>query len=291
MATLRDIRNKIAAVKKTQQITRAMNMVASAKLRGAQERMEAFRPYAEKHGQVVRSVAARVTPDAHPLLIRREAKKAAILLVTADRGLCGSFNTNLIISAEKEVAARKERGQEVCFFNVGRKGRDLIRRRRMEIKEAYVDNRSVTYDLAARIADEVVEAYLQEAMDEVVLIYSRFINVAIQRPTKEILLPFAPGEASGEGEAGETAVDYLYEPAPEVLLETVLPEQARVQVLHALLDNVTSEQAARMTAMDNATKNCKEIGEDLTLLFNKARQAAITKELIDIVGGAEALHK
>lgn len=286
MATLRDIRRKIAAVKKTQQITRAMNMVASAKLRGAQERVQAFRPYAEKYGEVGRSVAQRVEPDAHPLLFRRQVRKVGILLVTADRGLCGSFNTNLIVKAEKEAKARASQGQEVCFFLVGRKGRDFFRRQKKDIRQTYVDNRKISYDLAARVAEDIITSYVQEQVDEVLLIYSRFVNVAVQRPQVVSLLPFALPQGQALG-----GVDYLYEPAPNILLEAILPEQVRVQVFAALLENNTSEQAARMTAMDNATRNCKDMIERLTLVYNKARQAAITKELMDIVGGAEALKK
>jgi F-type H+-transporting ATPase subunit gamma len=286
MPTLRDIRRKIAAVKKTQQITRAMNMVASAKLRGAQERMNSFRPYAEKYAEVGRSVAQRVEPDAHPLLVRREIRRVGILLLTADRGLCGSFNTNLITRAEKEAKSRIGRGQEVCFFLVGRKGRDFFRRQKADIRSAYVDNRRITYDLAAKVADDVITAYVQEEVDEVLLIYSKFINVAVQRPQVVSLLPFVLPEQEAPG-----GVDYLYEPAPQLLLEAILPEQVRVQVFAALLENNTSEQAARMTAMDNASRNCKEMIDRLTLVYNKTRQAAITKELMDIVGGAEALKK
>ena len=286
MPTLRDIRRKIAAVKKTQQITRAMNMVASAKLRGAQERMNSFRPYAEKYAEVGRSVAQRVEPDAHPLLVRREIRRVGILLLTADRGLCGSFNTNLITRAEKEAKSRIGRGEEVCFFLVGRKGRDFFRRQKADIRSAYVDNRRITYDLAAKVADDVITAYVQEEVDEVLLIYSKFINVAVQRPQVVSLLPFVLPEQEAPG-----GVDYLYEPAPQLLLEAILPEQVRVQVFAALLENNTSEQAARMTAMDNASRNCKEMIDRLTLVYNKTRQAAITKELMDIVGGAEALKK
>lgn len=286
MATLRDIKRKIAAVKKTQQITRAMNMVASAKLRGAQERMQAFRPYAEKYGEVGRSVAQRVEPDAHPLLVTREVRNTGIILLTADRGLCGSFNTNLITRAEKEAKSRTSKGQGVCFFMVGRKGRDFFRRQKADIRSAYIDNRRVTYDLASRVAEDVITAYVQEQVDEVLLIYSKFVNVAIQKPQVVNLLPFVLPQEAVSG-----AVDYLYEPEPKVLLEAILPEQVRVQVFAALLENYTSEQAARMTAMDNATRNCKEMIDRLTLVYNKARQAAITKELMDIVGGAEALRK
>lgn len=287
MAALRDIRNKIGAVKKTQQITRAMNMVASARLRGAQERMEGFRPYASNYEGVMRSVAQRVEADAHPLLLQREVSRVAILLITADRGLCGSFNSNLITLAEKEARTRANQGQQVSFFIVGRKGRDYFRRRNIEIKGQYVDNSTVTYDLAARIAGDVIDAYIQEMVDEIVLVYSLFVNLAIHRPTLQSLLPFVAPEA----EETQTGVDYLYEPAPHILLEAVLPEQIRVQIYHALLETHTSEQAARMTAMDNATRNCKDMIDHLTLVFNKARQAAITKELMDIVGGAEALKK
>jgi F-type H+-transporting ATPase subunit gamma len=263
-----------------------MNMVASAKLKGAQERMNSFRPYAEKYAEVGKSVARRVEPDAHPLLVRREIRRVGILLLTADRGLCGSFNTNLITRAEKEAKSRIGRGQEVCFFMVGRKGRDFFRRQKADIRSAYVDNRRITYDLAAKVADDVITAYVQEEVDEVLLIYSKFINVAVQRPQVVSLLPFVLPEQEAPG-----GVDYLYEPAPQLLLEAILPEQVRVQVFAALLENNTSEQAARMTAMDNASRNCKEMIDRLTLVYNKTRQAAITKELMDIVGGAEALKK
>jgi F-type H+-transporting ATPase subunit gamma len=291
MATLRDIKRKIAAVRKTQQITRAMNMVASARLRGAQERMQSFRPYAEKYSEVVHSVAMRVEPEAHPLLVKRETKKVCILLMTADRGLCGSFNANLLLSAEREARSRTERGQRVCFMCVGRKGRDFFRRRKAEILADYIDNRTITYGLAERIASDVISAYTEGLVDEAVMIYSRFVNVVTQRPTVEPLLPFVPEIQTQKEAEGVMLMDYLYEPAPEVLLGHLLPEQVRVQIYHGLLENNTSEQAARMTAMDNATKNCKEMIDHLTLVFNKARQAAITKELMDIVGGAEALKK
>jgi len=291
MATLRDIRSKIAAVKKTRQITRAMNMVASAKLRGAQERMHAFRPYADKYAEVARSVAERVDVEAHPLLVRREVKRVAVLLMSADRGLCGSFNTNLITRAEKEFKAWSAKGQEVAFFIVGKKGRDFFRRQKRNIRQGYVDNRQITYDLAARVAEDVITAYVQEQADEVVLIYSRFINMGIQRPHLVNLLPFSVPENDREDSGAGPGVDYLYEPEPQILLEAILPEQVRVQVYRALLETNTSEQAARMTAMDNATRNCKDIIDRLTMVYNKARQAAITKELMDIVGGAEALRK
>ncbi len=289
MATLRDIRRKIGAVKKTRQITRAMNMVASAKLRGAQERMQGFRPYAEKYAEVTRSVSQRVDADAHPLLVRREVKRVAILLMSSDRGLCGSFNTNLIIRAEKEAKARAAKGQEVCFFLVGRKARDFFRRQKKDIRQGFVDNRKMTYELASRIAEDVITAYVQEQVDELVLIYSRFINMAIQRPHVVTLLPFALPEEGKGAQSGSPSLDYLYEPEPHILLQAILPEQVRVQVYQSLLETNTSEQAARMTAMDNATRNCKDMIDRLSLIYNKARQASITKELMDIVGGAEAL--
>jgi F-type H+-transporting ATPase subunit gamma len=231
-----------------------------------------------------------VDADAHPLLVRREVKRAAILLLSADRGLCGSFNTNLVTRAEKEARARAAQGQEVSFFVVGRKGRDFFRRQKRNVRGSFVDNRVLTYDLASRIAEDVITAYLQGEVDEVVLIYSRFINLGIQRPQTVAMLPFSlPEEEQIQEAAGQPGADYLYEPEPHILLEAILPEQLRVQVYHALLETNTSEQAARMTAMDNATRNCKEMIDRLTLVYNKARQAAITKELMDIVGGAEAL--
>lgn len=287
MATLRDIKRKIGAVQKTQQITRAMNMVSAAKLRGAQTRMEQFRPYARAFTQMLGNIAGRVEPEAHPFFLRTPlVEKIALILMTADRGLCGSFNVNLIMTAEKFMRQKQADGIEITLIPVGRKGRDFFRRRRANIHQAYVDVwNKFDFTNAITVAREAVSLFSTGAVQEVYLVYSRFINVATQQPTLVQLLPIVP-EAVEEVAAAQ---EYLCEPPEAQFLEYLLPRYINVMVYHGFLENSTSEHAARMTAMDNASSNCKEMIQQLTLVMNKARQAAITKELMDIIGGAEAL--
>lgn len=287
MASLRDIRRKIGAVKKTQQITKAMNMVAASKLRGAQMRMENFRPYAAKFGEVLGNLAGRVEQERFALLRQpTEVKKVGVLLITADRGLCGSFNTNLINNCEKFARQLKAEGKELSLVCVGKKGRDFFRRRKFNIVQGHVDVMGrFGYDLAARLGADLTNSFIAGEVDEVYIIYSRFISLVRQIPDRRRLLPIAPAEAKVE--AG--GVEHIFEPSVDVLLEAMLPKNINIQVFDALLQTNTGEHAARMTAMDNATRNCKDMITDLTLSMNKARQAAITKELMDIVGGAEAL--
>jgi len=289
MATLRDIRRKIGAVKKTQQITKAMNMVAAAKLRGAQQRMEGFRPYAAAFAMMLGNMAGRVEPEIHPFFQKTEpVERVGLVLMTADRGLCGSFNVNLINSAVKFIREQEAAGREVSLICVGRKGRDFFRRRKREMAAQYVDvwNR-FDFSNAVTVAREIMNAFLNGEVQEVHLIHANFVNMAIQRPGMVQLLPIKPGEAAVEDEGGGT--EYLFEPPMEQFLEYLLPKYINVLVYHGFLENAASEHAARMTAMDNAQSNCKEMINTLTLVMNKARQAAITKELMDIVGGAEAL--
>jgi len=287
MATLRDIRQKIAAVKKTQQITKAMNMVSAAKLRGAQTRMEQFRPYAAAFRQMLASIASRVEPEAHPFFQQAEkVEKIQLVLMTADRGLCGSFNMNLINAAEKFIRQKKAEGIEVVLTTVGRKGRDYFRRRKYDIRQSYVDVWSkFDFSNAQAVGREAVAPYNTQEVQEVYLIYANFINMVIQRPTMVQLLPIVPEAAQTAGPTQE----YLTEPAADEFLGYLLPRYINVSVYQGFLENSTSEHAARMTAMDNASSNCKEMITSLTLVMNKARQAAITKELMDIIGGAEAL--
>jgi F-type H+-transporting ATPase subunit gamma len=287
MATLRDIRRKIGAVKKTQQITKAMNMVAAAKLRGAQQRMEGFRPYAGAFAKMLGNMAGRVEPEIHPFFQQAEpVERVGLVLMTADRGLCGSFNVNLINTAVKFIREKEAEGLEVSVICVGRKGRDFFRRRKREMLAQYVDVwNKFDFTNAVTVAREIMSAFLSGSVQEVHLIHSTFINVAIQRPILVQLLPIKPSEAVEEG----PSLEYLFEPPMEQFLEYLLPKYINVQVYHGFLENSTSEHAARMTAMDNAQSNCKEMINNLTLVMNKARQAAITKELMDIVGGAEAL--
>ena len=287
MATLRDIRNKIAAVKKTQQITKAMNMVAASKLRGAQQRMEGFRPYAQAFSMMLGNMAGRVEPEIHPFFQQApEVTKVGLVLMTADRGLCGSFNVNLINQAVKFIREKEAAGLEVSLICVGRKGRDYFRRRKREMEAQFVDVwNKFDFSNAVAVAREIMSAFLSGAVQEVHLIYSTFVNMAVQRPHLVQLLPIQPGEAAVEA----VSVEYLFEPPMEQFLEYLLPKYINVQVYHGFLENSASEHAARMTAMDNAQSNCKEMITQLTLVMNKARQTAITRELMDIVGGAEAL--
>jgi F-type H+-transporting ATPase subunit gamma len=287
MATLRDIRRKIGAVKKTQQITKAMNMVAAAKLRGAQQRMEGFRPYAAAFAMMLGNMAGRVEPESHPFFQQAETvERVGLVLMTADRGLCGSFNVNLINAAVKFIRDKEAQGLEVSLICVGRKGRDFFRRRKREMLAQYVDVwNKFDFSNAVTVAREIMSAFSTGAVQEVHLIHSTFVNMAIQRPALVQLLPIKPAEAEAEG----PSMEYLFEPPMEQFLEYLLPKYINVLVYHGFLENAASEHAARMTAMDNAQSNCKEMINTLTLVMNKARQAAITKELMDIVGGAEAL--
>ncbi|MEW6658553.1 MAG: ATP synthase F1 subunit gamma [Thermodesulfobacteriota bacterium] len=287
MATLRDIRNKISAVKKTQQITKAMNMVSAAKLRGAQQRMEGFRPYAQAFNLMLGNMASRVEPESHPFFQKTEpVTRVGLVLMTADRGLCGSFNVNLINTAVKFMREKEAAGIDVSLICVGRKGRDFFRRRKIEMAAQYVDVwNKFDFSNAVTVAREIMSVFLSGEVQEVHLIYATFINMAVQKPNLVQLLPIQPEEAV---EAGPT-MEYLFEPPMEQFLEFLLPKYINVQVYHGFLENSASEHAARMTAMDNAQSNCKEMITNLTLVMNKARQAAITKELMDIVGGAEAL--
>ncbi len=288
MASLKDVKVKIGGVKKTKQITKAMNMVASAKLRGAQQRIERFRPYASKFYDMLGDLAGKTDEAAHPLLAAREhVKTTGIILATSDRGLCGSFNVNIITAALRLAKAKQEEGKEVKFYCVGKKGRDAVRSRGHSIPfEITGQMNAFDFQLANRVSLEVINAFLAGELDEVVLIYGEFASLARQLPATLQLLPIAPTAGEESQGAGK---EYVYEPAVEGLLAELLPRFIKVQVYRGLLDTSASEHAARMTAMDNATRNCDDMTAALTLLYNKTRQAAITKDLMDIVGGAEAL--
>ena len=288
MPSLKDVKLQIAGVGKTKQITRAMGMVASAKLRGAQNRIERFRPYAEKFGDMLGDLAARTEEAAHPLLqVHKEVRSAVIVLLSSDRGLCGGFYVNLISTALDLARARTDEGLTVRFICVGRKGRDAVRKTSYEIIESYGDVMgSFDFRLAARLGGKVSQLYESGEADEVYLVYSEFAGMTRQIPTKMELLPVTA--AAKEEDGNKPAAECLYEPEVGVLLAELLPRYVNVQIYRGLLDNSASENAARMAAMDNATRNCDELTNSLTLLYNKTRQAAITNELIDIVGGANA---
>jgi len=289
-ASLRDIRKRIASVRSTQQITKAMKMVASAKLRRAQENILAARPYATKMFDVLSSLAARTSPDVHPLLSRREPKRVEVVVFTSDRGLCGAFNMNLIQRAEKFKEEGTSGAEVITFSFIGRKGRDYFRKRKATIRREYVNLfGKVDYPLASRIGQDLVEAYAEEQVDAIYLLYSEFRSAMQQRILLEKILPVTPKIPGEEAIKRPAAVEYIYEPSEGEILDKLLPMYVEVQVYRALLESVASEFGARMTAMENATNNASEMIDKLTLVYNKARHAAITKELIEIVSGAEAL--
>ena len=291
MATLRDILRKIGAVKKTRQITRAMNMVAAARLKSTQGRMESFDPYASKFAEVLGNLASGIDHEIHPLLVKKEeVSNIELLHLTADRGLCGSFNANTIHSAEKWIKDQEDSGRGYGLTLVGRKGRDYFRKRGANITDSHIQiYGKIDISFINQMTRDFTTRYLNDEIDEVHMIYTRFISVAKQEPTLVKLIPIEPPQ--GEEETRETAAEYLCEPSAEELLIELLPKHISVQIYNAFLQNEVSEHAARMAAMDNATKNCGEMIENLTLVYNKARQAAITAELMDIVGGAEAIRK
>jgi len=291
MATLRDILRKIGAVKKTQQITKAMNMVAAAKLRSTQGRMENFNPYAVKFAEVLGNLASGMDPEIHPLLVKKEdVSRVELLHFTADRGLCGSFNVNTIHTAEKWIKGQQDNGRDCSLTLVGKKGRDFFKKQGAKITESHIQiYGKIDISFINQMTRGFITRYLSDEIDEVHMIYTRFISMAKQEPTRVKLIPIEPPQMEVETEV--KAAEYLCEPSAEKLLIELLPKHINVQIYNAFLQNEVSEHAARMSAMDNATRNCSEIVENLTLVYNKARQAAITAELMDIVGGAEAIKK
>ena len=286
MPSLRDIKRKITSVKKTQQITKAMKMVAAAKLRRAQERVIAARPYSRKMLAVIANLAGRVERAQHPLLAKREPKKVKLMVLTSDRGLCGAYNTNILRKAVEAVKQFKAEGKEVKVNVVGRKGRDFFRKRPgYTLGKVWSELGMIDYAKAADVGKNIVERFAAGETDEVYLLYNEFKSVMQQKVTLEKLLPVEP---PAEADPFMAAVDYLYEPTPEVILNSILPKHIEVQLYRSMLESQASEMGARMTAMDSATRNAKDMIERLTLKFNKQRQAAITKEISEIVGGAEA---
>jgi F-type H+-transporting ATPase subunit gamma len=296
MATLKDILNKISAVKKTKQITRAMNMVAASRLRGAQTSMEAFRPYAGKFAEVLGSLAERAGAEANPLLVPREnVKKVHILLCTSDRGLCGGFNINLIEKADGFMQAKAGQDLEFSFTNFGKKGRGWCRKNDLTIDSEHlgVVGASFGFNVAMTAGKKLVDEFLEGKYDEVYIVYAEFLSMAKQLPVLKQILPIPPLESDEEADKAEAEAylpEHICEPSPEELLGEMLPRNVYVQIYSALLETSTSEHAARMMAMENATNACNDMLENLTLIYNKARQTAITAELMDIVGGAEALR-
>ncbi len=275
-------------MKNTQQITKAMKMVAASKLRRSQERIMNARPYAQQMQRVLSSVATRVDPSIHPLLEIREPRpggKGLVIVVTADKGLCGSFNTNIIKAAGQLITTTRE---PVALSLVGRKGRDFFARRGFEVMYEQIGLfQRLNYGDAEAIARTAMDAFVSRDVDSVTLLYNEFKSVIQQRVVVEQLLPIRRADVDGAGE--QTGVDYLYEPSPQQIFDQLLPRYVEVQVYRALLESNAAFFAAQMTAMDTATKNAAEMIGDLTLYMNKVRQAAITREIIEVVSGAQAL--
>jgi F-type H+-transporting ATPase subunit gamma len=279
----RDIKKRIVGVQKTQKITSAMKMVSAAKLARATHAIESARPYAEKMRQVVGSVSRGVSGDAHPLLTpRARVKKLEIVVFTSDRGLCGAFNANIIKCAQALIDERRDGVDSISIVPVGRKGREHFTRRRREISRDWTGISAVTPEIAREIAQYLTRRYLDGEADEVILVGAEFVSVLTQRPQQHVLIPVEPEEVEESGE-------YEIEPSAESLLGLLIPQAVEFDVFRTMLENQAGEHGARMTAMDAATNNTNDLIASLTLEFNKARQAQITAELVEIVSGAEAL--
>jgi F-type H+-transporting ATPase subunit gamma len=282
MPALIDVRRRIRSVKSTQQITKAMKMVSAAKLRRAQEAMFAARPYARKMLEVLNDLATRAQPSAHPLLREHGSERALLVVVTADKGLCGAFNANILRTATRFLEQRGETRQ-IELELVGRKARDFFRRRRFRIRAEHVGVfQPLRYQAAQGLAAELIRLYSSAEFDEVFLLYNEFKSVIQQRVVLERLLPIERLRPAGP----QAYVDYIYEPGPAEIFAELLPKHVETQVWRALLESAAAEHGARMAAMDAATNNAAEMIERLTLHMNKVRQAAITTEIIEVVSGA-----
>jgi F-type H+-transporting ATPase subunit gamma len=289
MPSLIDIRRRVRAVKSTQQITKAMKMVSASKLRRAQQRIIGARPYAQQALRVMSSIAKRVDPEAHPLLRDSDVPNAPPLLIviSADRGLCGSFNSNILKKAATFLADTPDR--QVAMALIGRKARDFFIRRRVDVRyEAVNVFQQVKYSHAQELAASAIEAFAEGRVSSVYVLYNEFKSVMSQHVVIERLLPI-PRLTPENGGVEGPQVDYLYEPSADELLEVIVPRHVEIQVFRALLESAAAEHAARMTAMDAATSNAQEMVDKLTLYMNKVRQAAITREIIEVVSGAQAL--
>jgi len=289
MATLRDLKRRITSVKNTETITRAMQMVAAAKFRRAQETLFKARPYSETIKKLTMEMCGSISIDDHPFLVPSEEQKSVgVLVITSDKGLCSSFNNNIILSVEKDIRGLKRKAGEISFITVGRKGYDYFFKQDVHIINKYFEEKGQTdKDVSRKIAKEVIKSFMDEKVNEIRLYYTTFKSVARHETTRQKLLPIDPGEFGTEAEPR----DSIFEPNKNQILDNILPKYIESQIFKALLESHASEQAARMTAMDVATTNCREVISDLSLVYNKARQAAITTEILDIVGGAEALKK
>ncbi|MBW2731968.1 MAG: ATP synthase F1 subunit gamma [Deltaproteobacteria bacterium] len=286
MPSLKDIRRRITSVKNTQKITRAMKLVAAAKLRRAQANILQARPYAQELHEMIAELALRTEADDHPLLEVREPQRVMIVILTSDRGLCGAFNTNVLRRAQAYLADNKDAHDEIQLSVVGRKGREYLEYRDIEIKQYFAGlDVGNALERSKEISAKVTEGFLGEDLDKVYLLYNEFKSAMSQKITIEQLLPIVPAE----GSKIQAAVDFEYEPTKEQILDQILPMYLQVEIYRASLESTASEYGARMTAMENATSSANDMIDSLTLEYNKARQTAITKELLEIVSGAEAL--
>jgi F-type H+-transporting ATPase subunit gamma len=286
MPSLKDIRKRISSVKSTQQITKAMKMVAAAKLRRAQESVQQARPYADKMRDVIGDLSVRVEMGRHPLLTRRDVKKREIFLITSDRGLCGGFNQNLIREATQLIEKKEEGPETIQMSIVGRKGLEFFKRRETPVRQEYPNILGdIDYSVAAMLGKDIVSSYESGVFDELLLVYTHFRSAISQEVTVQRILPIEPVDVPEDA----VVTEYIYEPSEAEILNALLPRYIEVQLFRAMLESLASEYGARMTAMDSATSNANEMIDKLTLEMNRARQAAITKELMEIVGGAEAL--
>ena len=283
MPALVDIRRRIRSVKNTQQITKAMKMVSAAKLRRAQEAMLAARPYARKMLEVLGSLAARAHPGLHPLLQAREGGRALLVVVTADKGLCGGFNANIIRAAARFLEEQQRQERKLELDLVGRKGRDFFRRRRYRVRSEHIGLfQALQYPAAQKIAQALIKSYVEREVDRIHIAYNEFKTVIAQRVVVEQLLPIRKLDFDPK----EPPLDYIYEPGPGRLFDEILPKHVEIQMWRALLESAAAEHGARMAAMDAATNNAGDMIDRLTLYMNKVRQAAITKEIIEVVSGA-----
>lgn len=286
MASLKSIKKRIVSVKNTRQITKAMKMVSAAKLRRAQENVVAARPYAKKLGQVLQNLSASIEGDLHPLLEKRDAKKLLLIVLTSDRGLCGGFNTNLCKAADRYIKEKESSFEQISVLTIGRKGYEFLKSRYNVYKNFPNVLAKPNYQTAAMIGQEVIDGFIAGDYDQVELLYNSFVTVMTQDITFAPMLPVVPEEVAS---TEESPVEYIYEPSVDDLLSEILPKNIEVQIFTAMLETVAGEHGARMTAMDSASKNANEMIGKLTLQYNRARQAAITTELMEIISGSESI--
>lgn len=284
MPNLKDLKKRINSVKKTEQITSAMRMVAAAKLRRAQSDIIAARPYAIKTNEVIVSLVSRTDPDMHPLLRIREPRRGVLVMIASDRGLCGSFNQNIFRKADAFIKQKKASYNELSLVLVGKRSADYFKRKAVKKRQTYVIG-VPNFELASEIGDDLVKGYINEEYDELTIIFNEFRSAMTQILHQDVILPVEPMEAEDE----EMKIEYIYEPSEDILLDTLLPLSLKIFLYRALLESAASEHGARMTAMESASKNAGEMIDKLSIKYNRARQAAITTELMEVVGGAEAL--